>query len=198
LTEFFKGGVEQTVGLCEDSGVSVTYFVFYDTTGELALPLAQRTPEWKNAMWHYPPQWVLRDSDGRAEHLFGHFYRVAILTKEFFRQSAPIEKAPSAPGDSASCVANVSSYVDELDKLLSKEKNWMTPYDDLNQRFFPFRDCEADALLEVVRRSSYVRSIEYHSGQYFIHFLSDEVRVGFTYHVFERKSDPQTFTWVNK
>ena len=163
-TEFVESGGKQTVGLCEKSGGSVTYFLFYDTTGELALPLSQRTPEWKGAMWHSSPQWVLRDSENRAVRLFGNFYRVSIPTKDFFRESPPMEKAASAQSDSASCIANASSYVVDLDALLSKEKNWITPYDDLNARYFPFRDCETDALLEVVRRSSFIRSISYHSG----------------------------------
>ena len=94
----------------------------------------------------------------------------------------------------------VSSYVAELDELLSEERNWITPYTDLNKRYFPFRDCEADALLEAVRSSSFIRSISYHSGQYFIHFSSDEVVVGFTYYVSDKKSDPATNTagWVHK
>jgi hypothetical protein len=65
-----------------------------------------------------------------------------------------LTQAPIARADSVSCLAKVSAYVAELDELLSKEKNWITPYDDLNARYFPFRDCEADALLEVVRSST--------------------------------------------
>src|ERR1700722_15454388 len=82
-----------------------------------------------------------------------------------------VAQAPSAHADSASCLAKVSAYVAELDKLLSKERNWLTPYDDLNERYFPFRDCEADALLEVVRSSNFIRSISYSSRTktYFIH-----------------------------
>jgi len=111
-----------------------------------------------------------------------------------------VAQVSSAHGDSASCIAKVSSYVAELDALLSKEGNLLTPYHDLNERYFPFRDCEAVALLEVVRSSSFIRSISYHRGQYFIHFSSDEVVVGFTYYVSEKKSDPDinTVGWVHK
>jgi len=101
-----------------------------------------------------------------------------------------VAQVSSARGDSASCIAKVSSYVAELDALLSKENNWITPYIDLNKRYFPFRDCEADALLDAVRSSSFIRSISYHRGQYFIHFSSDEVVVGFTYHVSEKNRTP--------
>jgi hypothetical protein len=90
--------------------------------------------------------------------------------------------------------------VTELDALLSKERNRLTPYIDLNERHFPFRDCEADALLEVVRRSSFIRSIGHHAGQYFVHFSNERVEIGFTYYVSEKKSDPATNTagWVDK
>ena len=113
-----------------------------------------------------------------------------------------VAQAPSAHADSASCLAKVSAYVAELDKLLSKERNWLTPYDDLNERYFPFRDCEADALLEVVRNSNFIRSISYspRTKTYFIHFSSDEVLVSFVYHVSEKKSGPETNTalWIHK
>jgi hypothetical protein len=111
-----------------------------------------------------------------------------------------VAQTSSARGDSASCVGKVSSYVAELDALLSRERNRLTPYDDLNERYFPFRDCEADALLDVVRSSSFIRSISYHSGKYFIRFSNEEVLVGLTYHVAEKKSDPTTHTtlWIHK
>ena len=120
---------------------------------------------------------------------------IAVITVVFC-----LAQAPSARADSASCMANISSYVAELDALLSKERNLLTPYVDLNKRHFPFRDCEADALLEVVRRSSFIRSIGHHAGQYFINFSNEKVEIGFTYYVSEKKSDPATNTagWVNK
>jgi hypothetical protein len=110
--------------------------------------------------------------------------------------------ASSARADSVSCLAKVSSYVAELDELLSKEKYLLTPYIDLSDRYFPFRDCEADALLEVVRSSSFIRSISYdpRAKMYFIKISSDEVVVNFTYYVSEKKSNPKTNItgWVHK
>jgi hypothetical protein len=108
----------------------------------------------------------------------------------------------SARADSASCLAKLSSYVAELDELLSKERNLLTPYDDLNERYFPFRDCEADALLEIARSSRFIRSIS-HNGrlnEYFIHFSNDQVKVGLYYYASERKPEPgfNTATWVHK
>jgi hypothetical protein len=103
-------------------------------------------------------------------------------------------------GDSASCVAKASSYVAELDALLSKERNWITPYNDLNERYFPFRDCEVDALLEEVSRSRFIRPITYHprTKQYFIVFSSNDVQAGFAYLVSEKKSQAAFAGWVHK
>jgi hypothetical protein len=111
-----------------------------------------------------------------------------------------VAQAPSARADSASCLAKVTSFVVELDELLSKERNWITPYEDLNGRYFPLRDCEADALLEVVRKSSFIRSISHISrtNEYLIHFSSDEVSFGFGYVVSEKKSTFHSQTWVHK
>lgn len=102
--------------------------------------------------------------------------------------------------DSVSCLAKATSFVAELDELLSKERNWITPYEDLNERYFPLRDCEADALLEVVRKSSFIRSISHISrmNEYLIHFSSDDVSFGFGYLVSEKKSSFHSQTWVHK
>jgi hypothetical protein len=110
--------------------------------------------------------------------------------------------APSARADSASCLAKASSYVAELDQLLSKERNRLTPYNDLNEKYFPFRDCEANALLDAVRKSNFIRSISYGSRttEYFILFSSDDVLISFTYNASKKKADPDIFTagWVHK
>jgi hypothetical protein len=86
LTEFVEKGAKQTVGECESNGGvydNAAYVVFYDTTGEIALPVSQRTPEWMDAMYHYSPKKVLRDSEDRADHLIGKFYRIIIDHDEF-------------------------------------------------------------------------------------------------------------------
>jgi hypothetical protein len=111
-----------------------------------------------------------------------------------------LAQVPGARGDLGSCVANASAYVVELDELLSRVKNRLTPYDDLNERSFPFQDCDVDALLEVVKRSRFIRLIDYHppTKKYFIHFSSDYVRVSFTFLVPEKRSTFKTALWVNK
>jgi hypothetical protein len=113
-----------------------------------------------------------------------------------------LAQAQSARADSASCIAKVSSYVAELDQLLSTERNWLTPYDNLNERYFPLRDCEVDALLDAVRRSSFIRSISYNprADLYLVHFSSDRVLVGFGYLVSQKRSDRDgaNALWVDK
>ena len=91
--------------------------------------------------------------------------------------------APTARGDCASCLARVSSYVAELDELLSNERNWITPYFDLNDRYFPFRDCDTDALFDEVSRSRFIRPITYHprTKTYLIVFSSNDVSASFAY-----------------
>jgi len=105
-----------------------------------------------------------------------------------------------ARADSALCLAKASSFVAELDELLSKEKNWNTPYFDLIERYFPLRDCEADALLEVVRGSRFIRSISYHArtNQYFIVFLNGDVGARFAYLVSEKKSHAASAGFTRK
>jgi len=98
--------------------------------------------------------------------------------------------APNAYADSASCLAKATSFVAELDELLSKERNWNTPYFDLIDRYFPLRDCEVDALLDVVRGSRFIRSISYRSrtNEYLVFFASGDADAGFAYLVFEKRS----------
>ncbi|MEH2625520.1 hypothetical protein V1292_003575 [Bradyrhizobium sp. AZCC 1719] len=96
-----------------------------------------------------------------------------------------------AQGDSGSCIERASAYVAELDQLLSKERNWITPYKDLEARYAPFLDCEVDTLLEEVLKSRFSGPVTYNprSKTFFINFSNDDVRVGFVYEVKERRSD---------
>jgi hypothetical protein len=102
--------------------------------------------------------------------------------------------------DPGSCIARVSSYVADVDHLLAKEKNWITPFIDLNNRSFPFVDCDTDALLEVVWQSRFRRPITYNprTKQYFIVFASHDVRVGFAYAALEKRSNTPFAGWVEK
>ena len=106
-------------------------------------------------------------------------------------------QASIARADPVFCINKVKAYVAELDGLLAKERNWITPYDDLNKRYFPFEDCDADALLAAAIRSRFFDSITYNPrvNAYFIHFSSKDVRVGFVYRASERKSDTPSALW---
>lgn len=85
LIEFVEAGTKQVLGKCDslDAGAGAGLFVLYDTTGELLLPVSQRTPEWRAAMGRFSPHAVLIDTEGRAQRLFGNFYDIIILPDEF-------------------------------------------------------------------------------------------------------------------
>jgi hypothetical protein len=111
-----------------------------------------------------------------------------------------VVEAPTARADPASCIEKVSFYVAEVDQLLATEKNWITPFHDLNKRYFEFRDCEADALLEVVSRSRFFQQIAYNprAKEYLILLSSKDVEVGFAYDARAKKSNTLSAVWVNK
>ena len=90
--------------------------------------------------------------------------------------------------DPVSCLGKVSSYVAEVDQLLAKERNRITPFDDLNDRYFPLLDCDTDALLEVVWEARFRRSITYNPRvkECLILFSSNDVRVGFSYRAWRK------------
>jgi len=91
LVEFVENGVNQKVGVCERHGEpgNITRTLLYDTTGELALPPSQRTPEWTKAMVRFSPGFYFTKTEGHADHLLGHFYVVDVS----------LEKADGAADD---------------------------------------------------------------------------------------------------
>jgi len=102
--------------------------------------------------------------------------------------------------DPASCLEKVSSYVAEVDQLLAREKDRITPFQDLNKRYFEFRDCDTDSLLEAVWRSAFFYHITYNprAKEYYILLSSKDVEVGFAYSAREKKSNTLSAGWVNK
>ncbi|MBR1152713.1 hypothetical protein [Bradyrhizobium sp. JYMT SZCCT0428] len=102
--------------------------------------------------------------------------------------------------DPATCIDKVSSYVAEVDQLLATQKNWITPFDDLNKRYVEFQDCDADALLEVVWRSRFFQRITYNprAKEYVIRLSSKDVEVGFAYDAREKRSNTLFAVWANK
>jgi hypothetical protein len=85
LFEFVENGTKQRVGRCEQKAVAneVIRSVFYDTSGQFELPVSQRTPGWKAAMWHFSPHAVLIEKEGRAEKLTENFYEVIIPSSDW-------------------------------------------------------------------------------------------------------------------
>jgi hypothetical protein len=106
----------------------------------------------------------------------------------------------AARADSASCLAKAASFVTELDELFEKEQYSMRPHHDLMRKYFPLRDCEAEALLDVVRQSRFIRSIHHRSraNEYFITFERDNLGAWFGYLVSEKKSTLADAGWINK
>jgi hypothetical protein len=84
LVEFVEDGEKQRVGECEGiptSGITWTY-VIYDTSGQLVLPRAQRTREWKSAVGMLSSPDVYIETEGRASHLVGDFYVIGVRLDE--------------------------------------------------------------------------------------------------------------------
>jgi hypothetical protein len=80
LTDFTENDVRQTIGVCEvldEWGGQFFNYVVYDTTGELMLPVSQRTPEWAQAASQGVAAAVVSE-EHPAYPLFGHYYAVPL------------------------------------------------------------------------------------------------------------------------
>lgn len=100
--------------------------------------------------------------------------------------------------NTATCVARMSSYVTELDQLLA-QTTWLAPFENLNSRYFPFRDCDTDPLLVETTKSRFYRGITYYprSKRYVVRFASKRLEVGFTYRADQRRSENHNVTLVD-
>ena len=93
------------------------------------------------------------------------------------------------------------SYFAEIDQLLSKEKNWIMPFVELNERYSPLEGCDTDLLLqEAITRSQFIQSIIYnpYAKYYLVRFWSNDVKVEFAYNALKKKSSTHSAGWVNK
>jgi len=108
--------------------------------------------------------------------------------------------APIAHSEPAFCLGRVRAYVRELDPILDEAKNSLTPIIALNDRYFPFVDCDPDALLEAVSHSRFFRYAIYsrRGEDYGIEFASGVVTVTFIYKLVERTSFLPAAGWVSK
>jgi len=111
-----------------------------------------------------------------------------------------VARASTASADPASCLEKATSYVAEVDQVLAKEKDLITPFQDLNKRYSEFRDCDTDVLLVTVWRSPFLIDITYNpqAKRYYIRFSSKEVEVGFAFSARDKKSSSLSAGWVNK
>ncbi len=70
------------------------------------------------------------------------------------------------------------SYFAEIDQLLSKEKNWIMPFVELNERYSPLEGCDTDLLLqEAITRSRFIQPITYNpqAKYYLVEYWSNDV-----------------------
>ena len=112
----------------------------------------------------------------------------------------PAAHVPIAHSEPAFCLRRVNAYVSELDPILDKAKYSLTPIYELNNRYFPFVDCDPHALVEAVTHSRFFRRAVYDKGgeQYGIVFSSADVVVVFFYRIDERVSFSPAAGWVHK
>lgn len=111
-----------------------------------------------------------------------------------------LAQASTAHADHASCMEKARLYFAELNQLLSKEKNWITPFDELNERYSFLEGCETDLLLQEATRWRFIQPIIYnpHAKYYLVRFWSDDVKVQFSYDAIKKKSDTHSAGWATK
>lgn len=109
-------------------------------------------------------------------------------------------QASTARADHASCMEKAKSYFAEIDQLLLKEKNWIMPFVELNERYSPLEGCDTDLLLQEVTSSRFNQPIIYnpYGKVYLVRFWSEDVKVEFAYYPLKKKSDTHSAGWVNK
>src|SRR5438034_5276385 len=100
-----------------------------------------------------------------------------------------LAQASATRADPVLCLEKAKSYFAEIGQLLSKEKNWIMPFVELNERYSPLEDCDTDLLLEEATRWRYIQPIIYNPhAKYLVRFWSDDVTVGFAYDSLKKKS----------
>jgi len=125
-------------------------------------------------------------------------FSTAVMVVTVFLLSAA--HVPTARSEPAFCLKRVNAYVRELDPILDEAKYSLTPINELNDRYFPFVDCDPGALIEAVTHSRFFWKVAYDKGggRYFIEFSSDDIVVVFFYRIEERVSFFPAAGWVHK
>jgi hypothetical protein len=108
--------------------------------------------------------------------------------------------ASTARADPALCLEKAKSYFAEIDQLLAKEKNWIMPFVELNERYSPLEGCDNGLLLQEATNSRFCKPILYnpYGKVYLVRFWSEDVKVEFAYYPLKKKSETHSAGWVNK
>lgn len=111
-----------------------------------------------------------------------------------------IVQSSTVRADHASCMEKARSYFAEIDQLLLKEKEWIMPFVELNERYSSLEDCDTDLLLQEAIRSRFIQPIIYNpqAKYYLVRFWSNDVKVEFGYFALKKKSSTHSAGWVNK
>jgi hypothetical protein len=122
------------------------------------------------------------------------------MTFSLITSSLLLAQLSAARADPVLCMEKAKSYFSEIGQLLSKEKNWIMPFVELNERYSPLEDCDTDLLLQEATQWRYIQPIIYnpHAKAYLVRFWSDDVTVEFAYDSRKKKSRAHSAGWVNK
>jgi hypothetical protein len=122
------------------------------------------------------------------------------VTFSLVTSSLLLVQASATRADSVLCLEKAKSYFAEIGQLLSKEKNWIMPFVELNEKYSPLEDCDTDLLLQEATRSRFIQAITYnpHAKYYIVRFWSKDVKVEFAYSALTKKSSTHSAGWVNK
>jgi len=122
------------------------------------------------------------------------------MTFSLITSSLLLAQLSAARADPVLCMEKAKSYFSEIGQLLSKEKNWIMPFVELNERYSPLEDCDTDLLLQEATQWRFIQPIIYnpHAKAYLVRFWSDDVTVEFAYDSRKKKSRAHSAGWVNK
>jgi len=122
------------------------------------------------------------------------------MTFSLITSSLLLAQLSAARADPVLCMEKAKSYFSEIGQLQSKEKNWIMPFVELNERYSPLEDCDTDLLLQEATQWRFIQPIIYnpHAKAYLVRFWSDDVTVEFAYDSRKKKSRAHSAGWVNK
>ena len=122
------------------------------------------------------------------------------MTFSLITSSLLLAQLSAARADPVLCMEKAKSYFSEIGQLLSKEKNWIMPFVELNERYSPLEDCDTDLLLQEATQWRFIQPIIYnpHAKAYLVRFWSDDVTLEFAYDSRKKKSRAHSAGWVNK